>query len=260
MPDRISSWALYDVFTVKEGEQIFLAAVSDAQWVTFCDAMGYADLKANPQLATNNDRVRASHADAGGHRRILFRVRRNGNACLRCRAGNQHHDADNANPSSQGWLHGDLPRRRRQFLFTQKPVAVHVLAAEALGQLGQVRFAGDRLAAPARQLIRRQGAIAVAIHALEGVAHPGLVFGQADTTIAVTVHPRQIVAGGGDLGPHVIAADHRRQNRFDTALVAVFHFVGVFQLRRIQIAAGAVSVRLQYPDHCPHSAGRRDYR
>lgn len=59
MPDRISSWALYDVFTVKEGEQIFLAAVSDAQWVTFCDAMGYADLKANPQLTTNNDRVRA---------------------------------------------------------------------------------------------------------------------------------------------------------------------------------------------------------
>ena len=45
--------------TVKEGEQIFLAAVSDAQWVTFCDAMGYADLKANPQLTTNNERVRA---------------------------------------------------------------------------------------------------------------------------------------------------------------------------------------------------------
>ncbi|HEY9207984.1 MAG TPA: CoA transferase, partial [Acidovorax sp.] len=59
MPDRISSWALYDVFRVKDGEQIFLAAVSDAQWITFCDAMGYADLKADPQLATNNDRVRA---------------------------------------------------------------------------------------------------------------------------------------------------------------------------------------------------------
>ena len=58
MPDRISSWALYDVFTVKDDEQIFLAAVSDAQWITFCDAMGYADLKADPQLATNNDRVR----------------------------------------------------------------------------------------------------------------------------------------------------------------------------------------------------------
>ena len=59
MPDRISSWALYDVFSVKDDEQIFLAAVSDAQWTTFCDAMGYADLKADPLLATNNDRVRA---------------------------------------------------------------------------------------------------------------------------------------------------------------------------------------------------------
>lgn len=59
MPERISSWALYDVFCVKDGEQIFLAAVSDAQWVTFCDALGYADLKADPLLATNNDRVRA---------------------------------------------------------------------------------------------------------------------------------------------------------------------------------------------------------
>ena len=59
MPDRISSWALYDVFSVKDGEQIFLAAVSDAQWTTFCDALGFADLKTAPQLVTNNDRVRA---------------------------------------------------------------------------------------------------------------------------------------------------------------------------------------------------------
>ena len=40
MPARISPWAIYDVFTVKDGEQIFLAAVSDAQWLTFCDALG----------------------------------------------------------------------------------------------------------------------------------------------------------------------------------------------------------------------------
>ena len=58
MPERISAWGLYDVFTVKNGEQIFLAAVSDAQWVTFCDAFGFTDLKADPALATNNDRVR----------------------------------------------------------------------------------------------------------------------------------------------------------------------------------------------------------
>ena len=58
MPARISPWAVYDVFTVKDGEQIFLAAVSDAQWLTFCDALGLADLLGNPRYATNNDRVR----------------------------------------------------------------------------------------------------------------------------------------------------------------------------------------------------------
>jgi crotonobetainyl-CoA:carnitine CoA-transferase CaiB-like acyl-CoA transferase len=58
MPDRVSAWALYDVFTVRGGEQIFLAAVSDSQWQTFCDAFGFGDLKHDPALATNNDRVR----------------------------------------------------------------------------------------------------------------------------------------------------------------------------------------------------------
>ncbi len=59
MPARISAWAIYDVFTVKDGEQIFLAAVSDRQWVAFCEALGMHDLKAEARLATNNDRVRA---------------------------------------------------------------------------------------------------------------------------------------------------------------------------------------------------------
>ena len=57
MPARDNPWAVYDVFTVRDGEQIFLAAVSDAQWITFCDALGFADLKADPALATNNQRV-----------------------------------------------------------------------------------------------------------------------------------------------------------------------------------------------------------
>jgi len=57
MPARDNPWAVYDVFTVKDGEQIFLAAVSDAQWRTFCDVLGFADLKADPLLATNNQRV-----------------------------------------------------------------------------------------------------------------------------------------------------------------------------------------------------------
>jgi crotonobetainyl-CoA:carnitine CoA-transferase CaiB-like acyl-CoA transferase len=59
MPERISAWAVYDVFTVRDGEQVFLAVVSDTQWAIFCEAFGQADLKGDPRLATNNDRVRA---------------------------------------------------------------------------------------------------------------------------------------------------------------------------------------------------------
>ncbi|WP_287143300.1 CaiB/BaiF CoA-transferase family protein [Achromobacter sp.] len=59
MPTRISAWAVYDVFTVKDGEQIFLAVVSDKQWDIFCRAFGLEEWLSDPRLATNNDRVRA---------------------------------------------------------------------------------------------------------------------------------------------------------------------------------------------------------
>ena len=59
MPERISPWGVYDVFSVAEGEQVFIAAVSDAQWQQLCEALGWQDLRCDPQLATNNDRVRA---------------------------------------------------------------------------------------------------------------------------------------------------------------------------------------------------------
>ncbi len=62
MPARDNPWAIYDVFTVRGGEQIFLCAVSDAQWLVFCDALGFADLKADPSLATNNQRVQVRPA------------------------------------------------------------------------------------------------------------------------------------------------------------------------------------------------------
>ncbi|WP_248293263.1 CaiB/BaiF CoA-transferase family protein [Achromobacter sp. Bel] len=59
MPSRISAWAVYDVFTVKDGEQVFLAVVSDKQWDIFCRAFGLAEWLADPRLKTNNDRVQA---------------------------------------------------------------------------------------------------------------------------------------------------------------------------------------------------------
>ncbi|WP_240433878.1 CaiB/BaiF CoA-transferase family protein [Achromobacter sp. B7] len=59
MPTRISAWAVYDVFTVKDGEQIFLAVVSDKQWDIFCRAFGLEEWLSDPRLVSNNDRVRA---------------------------------------------------------------------------------------------------------------------------------------------------------------------------------------------------------
>ena len=59
MPSRISAWAVYDVFSVAGGEQIFLAAVSDTQWAAMCREFGLADLQADARLASNNHRVHA---------------------------------------------------------------------------------------------------------------------------------------------------------------------------------------------------------
>ena len=59
MPSRISAWGVYDVFTVAGGEQLFLAVVSNTQWLIFCDAFGFEDLKADKRLDTNVGRVEA---------------------------------------------------------------------------------------------------------------------------------------------------------------------------------------------------------
>ena len=57
MPNRLSAWAVYDVFTVKDGEQIFLSAVSDTQWALLCKEFAFDDLKTDARLGSNNERV-----------------------------------------------------------------------------------------------------------------------------------------------------------------------------------------------------------
>src|SRR5690606_10668725 len=59
MPSRISAWAVYDVFSVRDGEQVFLAAVSDTQWALLCQEFEFGDLFDDKRLLTNNDRVKA---------------------------------------------------------------------------------------------------------------------------------------------------------------------------------------------------------
>lgn len=57
MPSRISSWGVYDIFEVKDHEQIFLGVVTDTQWEIFCRIFGFTDLQQDPRYATNNLRV-----------------------------------------------------------------------------------------------------------------------------------------------------------------------------------------------------------
>ncbi len=59
MPDRISAWAVYDVFETRDGLQIFVGVVTDTQWRTFCEVFDQPALAADVALATNPQRVAA---------------------------------------------------------------------------------------------------------------------------------------------------------------------------------------------------------
>ncbi|MCW7543591.1 MULTISPECIES: CaiB/BaiF CoA transferase family protein [Aurantimonas] len=59
MPARRSSWAVYELFTLKDGEQMFVGITTDAHWKRFCAALQRDDLGNDPELATNNQRVAA---------------------------------------------------------------------------------------------------------------------------------------------------------------------------------------------------------
>ena len=57
MPSRVSSWSVYDVFTLKDDEQLFIGAVSDRQFLILCRVLEAPELAADPALSTNEKRV-----------------------------------------------------------------------------------------------------------------------------------------------------------------------------------------------------------
>ena len=57
MPERISAWAIYDVIDIRDGDKIFLAVVSDSQWVNFCNEFELQEFIGNQDLVTNAQRV-----------------------------------------------------------------------------------------------------------------------------------------------------------------------------------------------------------
>jgi crotonobetainyl-CoA:carnitine CoA-transferase CaiB-like acyl-CoA transferase len=59
MPDRVRAWAIYDVFTTADGDQVFVGVVTDTQWKAFCEAFGLEEFRTDASLATNTKRVEA---------------------------------------------------------------------------------------------------------------------------------------------------------------------------------------------------------
>ncbi len=56
MPNRVSAWAIYDVFHTKD-DPVFVGVVSDSQWLTFCEDFGFREFFDDQDLRTNNNRV-----------------------------------------------------------------------------------------------------------------------------------------------------------------------------------------------------------
>jgi len=59
MPVRQSAWAIYDIFTLDSGEQVFVGIVSDQLWLRFCSEFACATWAADSGLSTNAGRVAA---------------------------------------------------------------------------------------------------------------------------------------------------------------------------------------------------------
>jgi crotonobetainyl-CoA:carnitine CoA-transferase CaiB-like acyl-CoA transferase len=57
MPEKASSWAIYDPFTTADGKTLFVGITSDNHWRSFCTGFGVEELLADPELKTNPQRA-----------------------------------------------------------------------------------------------------------------------------------------------------------------------------------------------------------
>ena len=57
MPERGRSWSVYDLFDTADGQQVFIGITSDRHWKRLCETFGFDDLLADPDLATNQERI-----------------------------------------------------------------------------------------------------------------------------------------------------------------------------------------------------------
>lgn len=59
MPDKVSSWAVYQQFQTVDDKTVFVGITSDNHWRSFCTEFGLEALLSDPQLKTNPQRAQA---------------------------------------------------------------------------------------------------------------------------------------------------------------------------------------------------------
>ena len=59
MPERDFSWPVYDIFDTSDGQQVFVGAVSENQWVTLCNWLGLQGFLDDPGLQRRMDQINA---------------------------------------------------------------------------------------------------------------------------------------------------------------------------------------------------------
>ncbi|MBT3300309.1 MAG: CoA transferase [Candidatus Marinimicrobia bacterium] len=57
MPERISAWAVYQIFDTQDSQQIFVGIISEKHWAQFCNVFNRNDLLEDFRLKTNNNRI-----------------------------------------------------------------------------------------------------------------------------------------------------------------------------------------------------------
>lgn len=57
MPERISAWAIYDIFRCADDKRVFVGITTDNHWKRFCQTVEWHEEFTDPTLATNGQRI-----------------------------------------------------------------------------------------------------------------------------------------------------------------------------------------------------------
>lgn len=59
MPERGRTWSVYELFTTRDGQQVFVGITSDRHWRRMCKVFGFSDWAEDLRLSTNQGRIEA---------------------------------------------------------------------------------------------------------------------------------------------------------------------------------------------------------